>query len=305
MTLNAQPLRIGLIGLDTSHAPAFTRSLNDSTSAEYVPGGRVVCAFPGGSPDVEASRTRVEGYTRELKEKWNIEIVSDIPTLISKVDAVILNSVDGRVHLQQVRPVLQAHKPVFIDKPMAASVKEVKEIFRLADQYQTPCFSASSLRFLDGFYQTVQNKSLGAILGCEAFSPVSYEPHHPDLVWYGIHGIEMLFTALGPECVKIQRIQQADADVVIGVWQDGRVGIFRGLRNGAKDYGATLYGDKSIAHFELGKGSVYKNLLIQIIEFFRTGQSPVPREQTIAMFTFMEAADKSKKQSGKWITLRP
>lgn len=305
MTLNAQPLRIGLIGLDTSHAPAFTRSLNDSTSAEYVPGGRVVCAFSGGSPDVEASRTRVEGYTRELKEKWNIEIVSDIPTLISKVDAVILNSVDGRVHLQQVRPVLQAHKPVFIDKPMAAGVKEVKEIFRLADQYQTPCFSASSLRFLDGFYEAVQNKTLGKILGCEAFSPASYEPHHPDLVWYGIHGIEMLFTALGPECVKIQRVQQADADVVIGVWQDGRVGVFRGLRNGAKDYGATLYGEKSIAHFELGKGSVYKNLLTQIIEFFRTGKSPVPREETIAMFTYMEAADKSKKQSGKWITLRP
>jgi len=304
MTAYSQPIRIGLIGLDTSHAPAFTHLLNDSTSADHVSGGRVVCAYPGGSKDFESSYTRVEGYTKELQEKWHIEIVNEIPTLIQKVDAVILTSLDGRVHLEQVRPVLQARKPVFVDKPMAASLKDVQEIFRLADQYHTPCFSASSLRYLDGFYEAVRDQSLGVIRGCDAFSPATMAVGHPDLVYYGIHAVEMLFTALGPDCEEIQRVHQEDTDIVIGRWQGGRLGIFRGLRSGAKDYGATLYGEQGIAQFKMGKGSAYKNLLIEIMTFFRTGQEPVPRAETLSMFAFMEAADVSKKKPGKWIKIK-
>jgi predicted dehydrogenase len=305
MNLVAQPLRIGLIGLDTSHAPAFTRSLNDTTYEDYVPGGRVVCAFSGGSPDVEASYTRVEGFTKEIKEQWGVEIVKNIATLLKKVDAVILTSVDGRVHLEQVRPVLQAHKPVFIDKPMAASLNDVQEIFRIADQFKTPCFSASSLRFLDGFHKSLQNKSLGDIIGCDAYSPATLEPHHPDLIWYGIHGVEMLFAAMGPDCESVQRIGNEDTDLVIGLWKNGRIGVFRGMRSGHKSYGATLFGEKGIAYYEMGKGSAYKNLLMEIMSFFRSGISPVPQLETLAMFAFMEAADASKKQQGAWIKLKP
>ncbi len=304
MTFAAQPIRIGLIGLDTSHAPYFCRSFNDSSFAEHVAGGRVVCAFKGGSPDIESSRTRIDGFTQEVQQKWGVEIVDDIPALLQKVDAVIVTSVDGRVHLQQVRPVLTAHKPVFIDKPMAASLPDVQEIFRLADHYQTPCFSASSLRFLKEFYTAMQEQSLGAVLGCEAYSPATIEPHHPDLVWYGIHGVEMLFTAMGPHCTGVQRVYEQDTDLVIGKWQDGRIATFRGLRSGHKGYGITVYGEKNIGQYCVTDGAPYQNLLQNVIEFFKTGKSPVPREETLAMFAFMEAADSSKKQNGAWIPLK-
>lgn len=299
-----KPLKIGLIGLDTSHAPAFTKSLNDSTSPDYVPGGVVVCAFAGGSPDVEASATRVQGFTKEIHEKWNVEIVPDIPSLIAKVDAVILHSVDGRVHLQQVQPVLAAHKPVFIDKPMAASLHDVKEIFSLADKYDTPCFSSSSLRYLDAFYQALQNKTLGVVFGCDAYSPATLEPHHPDMMWYGIHGIEMLFAAMGPECQQVKRIHEDGVDIIIGQWSNGRLGQFRGIRDGHKSYGVTVFGEKGTQSFQYGTGSLYKPLLQQVMNFFRTGTSPVPQEETIAMFAFMEAADKSKNQHGQWVKIK-
>src|SRR5262249_52493194 len=112
-------IRVGVIGLDTSHVTAFTGVLNNPKASGRLAGVRVVAAFPGGSPDVESSRTRVEGFTNTLREKYGVEIVDSIEALLPKVDAVLLESVDGRPHLKQVVPVLKARKPVFIDKPVA------------------------------------------------------------------------------------------------------------------------------------------------------------------------------------------
>ena len=299
-----KPIRVGLIGLDTSHAPAFTRILNDSKSDNYVSGARVVCAYPGGSPDVEASYTRIDRFTSQIRDEFKVEIVQDIPTLLKKVDAVIINSVDGRVHLEQVKPVIAAKKPVFIDKPMAASLDDVQEIFRLANQAGVPCFSSSSLRFLEGIRESLADTSLGKVVGCHVYGPSSLEPHHPDLFWYGIHGVEMLFTVMGPECVSASRVHTEGTDVVTGKWKDGRLGTFRGIREGKSDYGMTIFFEKEVRHIERGKGSLYKKLLVEIINFFKTGKSPVPQEETLAIFAFMEAADKSKENNGKVILLK-
>ncbi|MFN3487200.1 MAG: Gfo/Idh/MocA family oxidoreductase, partial [Planctomycetota bacterium] len=188
------PLRLGMIGLDTSHVIAFTQLLNDPKNPNHVPGARVVCGFKGGSPDVEASRTRVDNYTRQLQEKFGIEIVDSIEELCRKVDAVMIMSVDGRPHLEQARPVFAARKRLFIDKPLAGSLRDAREIARLARESATPFFSASSLRFADSVTRTQSDPALGRILGCDAFSPATLEPHHPDLFWYGVHGVEILFS---------------------------------------------------------------------------------------------------------------
>ncbi|MCI0391928.1 MAG: gfo/Idh/MocA family oxidoreductase, partial [Acidobacteria bacterium] len=116
-TAQTQEIKVGIIGLDTSHVTAFTKLLNDKSDHNHIPGARVVAAFKGGSPDVEASRTRIDRFTAELKDKWGVEIVGSIEELCKKVDAVLLESVDGRPHLNQVRPVFAAKKRVFIDKP--------------------------------------------------------------------------------------------------------------------------------------------------------------------------------------------
>ncbi len=297
-----QELRIGMIGLDTSHAPAFTRLLNDSTNEHFMPNARVVCAFPGGSPDVEASATRVERFTQQVAD-YGVEIVPDIPAMLDKVDAVILTSVDGRVHLEQVRHVIAAGKPVYIDKPMAASLADVKEIFRLANEANVPCFSASSLRFFPELQNALNDKSLGKVIGCDAYSPAKLEPHHPDLMWYGIHGVEILFAAMGAECQTVSRTFTEDTDLVVGTWPDGRIGTFRGIREGKARYGATLFFENGVLNVEPNTGSLYVFLMHEILEFFRTGNSPVPQKETIAMFAFMEAADSSKEKQGAAISI--
>src|SRR5205807_1877447 len=109
-----RPLRAGIIGLDTSHVAAFTKVLNDPNAKGDLAGIRVVAAYPGGSPDVASSRDRVAGFTRQLRDEFKVEIVDSVDALLGKVDVVLLESVDGRKHLEQAEPVLRARKPVFI-----------------------------------------------------------------------------------------------------------------------------------------------------------------------------------------------
>jgi predicted dehydrogenase len=299
-----KPIKVGLIGLDTSHAPAFTKLLNDATDEDYVPGAKVVAAFAGGSPDVEASYTRVEKYTEQIHDTYQVEIVPSIEELLKKVDAVILTSVDGQVHLAQVKPVITAGKPVFIDKPMAASLDDVLQIFKLAEEKKVPCWSASSLRFYPELQAAIKDTTMGRILGCEAYSPAKLEPHHPDLFWYGIHGVEILFTIMGPDIKSVTRVYTEGADLVTGVWQDGRLASFRGTREGKGKYGAIIYYENGVKLVEPGLGSLYKPLLSEIVQFFKTGKAPIEPAETIDIFKFMDAAQKSKDNGNQTIVIK-
>ncbi|MFN4259711.1 MAG: Gfo/Idh/MocA family protein [Gemmataceae bacterium] len=298
---NAQPLRAGIIGLDTSHVIAFTRLLNDPNAKGELAGVRVVAAYPGGSPDIPASRDRLEGYTTQLRDKFGVEIVPTIEDLLKKVDVVLLESVDGRPHLRQVIPVLKARKPVFIDKPVAGSLADAVAIYELAKQYDTPCFSSSSLRFAPGILGMRHDPKVGEVLGCDAYGPCSLEEHHPDLFWYGIHGVETLFTIMGTGCAKVSRAHTKDYDFVTGVWNDGRIGTFRGIRKGKSGYGATVFGTQGIA--PSGGYGGYEPLVVEICRFFRTGKPPVSAAETLEIFAFMEAADESKRQGGAPVSI--
>ncbi|MBX7074490.1 MAG: Gfo/Idh/MocA family oxidoreductase [Pirellulales bacterium] len=296
----AKPLRAGIIGLDTSHVIAFTKVLNRDEQTPEFAGVRVVAAYPGGSQDVESSHTRVEGYTREMKE-MGVQIVDSIDQLLKLVDVVLLESVDGRPHLKQAEPVIQAGKPLFIDKPAAGSLADVIAIFRLAAEHKVPCFSSSSLRFSPGILGMRDNEEVGDVLGCAVYSPCHLEPHHPDLFWYGVHGVEMLFTIMGTGCESVVRTHADGADVVTGVWKGGRIGSYRGLRDGAADYGGVVFGSKKIA--PTGSYAGYEPLVAEIVKFFKTGNPPVSADETIEIFAFMEAADESKRQGGKPVTI--
>jgi hypothetical protein len=291
----AADLRIGIIGCDTSHCTEFTRRFNDANDKNFVPGGKVVAAFKGGSADIEESASRVDGYTKQLEEKYGVKIVGSIEELCTLVDVVMLESVDGRPHLQQALPVLKAKKTLFIDKPVAGSLADAVEIFRLAKEYHVPVFSASSLRY----YPTVselKNAKIGELKGAISTGPAHLESHHPDLFWYGIHPTEALFTIMGKGCESVVRTSTADTDVVTGIWSGGRVGTLRGIRNAAAPYRLTLFGSKSVIAEPL-KGD-YTPFLREVMKFFQTGIAPVSPEETLEIYAFMEAADESKREGG-------
>lgn len=291
---HAQGLRAGIIGLDTSHAIAFTKALNaEQPAAEYA-GVRVTVAYPKGSPDIESSTKRVPGYIDQVKA-MGVEIVDSIDELLKKCDVVFLETNDGRPHLEQALPVFKAGKRVFIDKPVAGSLAQCVALYEAAEHYKTPMFSASSLRYTKKMAELGNGKN-GPVVGAETYSPCALEPTHPDLFWYGIHGVETLFTLMGPDCEKVVRVSTPGTDVVVGTWKGGRVGSFRGNRESTHGYGGTVFFKKKIEQIDDYGG--YGMLLEEIVKFFKSGIAPVSAEETIAIFAFMEAADESKRQNG-------
>lgn len=296
----ADVIKIGIVGADSSHAVAFTKSFHNPTPAPGLEGFKVVAVFPQASPDIENNIKRLPGYVEDLK-KLGVEVVDSMDAMLAKVDAVLVESNDGRPHYQQALPALKAGKRVFIDKPLAASLAEGMAIFDAARKYNTAVFSASSLRYMESAQQVV-NGSVGKVLGADTYSPCALEKTHPDIFWYGIHGVETLYTVMGPGCKSVSRTHTNDTDVLVGSWEDGRIGTFRGIRSGKSGYGGTVFGEKASAILGPFKG--YEPLVVQIAEFFRTGKSPVAEAETLEILAFMEAADESKRKGGKPVELK-
>ena len=297
----AEDLRIGLIGLDTSHVIAFTKIINDPKATGPLAKAKVVAAFKGGSRDIPSSADRIDKYTETLTNEYGLKLYPTIAELCKNVDAIMLESVDGRPKVRQAIPVIDAGLPLFIDKPMAGSLADVIFIFDYAKKKGVPIFSSSSLRY-GKTNQAIRHGSIGIVTRAEVHSPCSLEVHHPDLFWYGVHGCESLFTVMGPGCQSVVRRTTADGKIeVVGTWkgvQTNRIGIFRE----GKGYGGKAKGTKGES--EAGGYDGYAPLVVEAVKMFQTGKVPVGAQETIEMFAFMAAADESKRRGGKPVTIQ-
>ena len=287
--------RVGMIGLDTGHSVAFTKSLNDPLAGNRYRGYKVVAAYPKGTDNILDWKNRIPEFTDEIKNQ-GVEIVDSIEDMLEKVDVVLLTTIDGNKHLEQALPVFKAGKPMFIDKPFAGSLSDAIAIVEAARQYDVPMFSSSSLRYVDGGKEISGGGEIGKVIGVNAYSPAPIEEHHPDLFWYGVHGVEILFTVMGTGCQRVQRTFTEGSDVVVGIWDDDRIGCFRGIREGKRGYGGTVFGEDGISEVDEYQG--YNPLLEKIAEFFDTGVVPVSADETLEIFAFMQAADESKIKGG-------
>ena len=292
------PVRIGIIGLDTSHSTAFTELINGGKEA-WAEGFKVVAAYPYGSQTIESSYKRIPEYTEKVKQ-YGVKIVDSIAALLDEVDCVLLETNDGRVHLEQAVEVFKAGKICFIDKPIGATLGEAIAIYDMAERYNVPIFSSSALRY-SPINQQLRNGELGEVIGADCYSPHSVEPTHPDFGFYGIHGVETLYTILGPGCQAVNRVSTEQGDVVTGYWADDRIGTFRAIVKGPHIYGGTAYTDKKVV---IAGGYVgYKVLLEQVLKFFKTGVAPVSKDETLEIFAFMRASNLSRERGGAMVTL--
>jgi hypothetical protein len=292
---STERLRVGLIGLDTSHAIQFTRRLNDETYENHVPGAVVVAGYRGGSPDIESSVSRLDEYTEQLQGEYGVTIYDTIEELCANVDVVMVESLDGRPHLEQVKRVLAAGKTMFVDKPVAGTLGDALEIYRLAEEAGVPLFSASSLRWYPGVV-TVAEADVGEVRGAVSWGPASTEEHHPTLFWYGIHPTEALFTVLGPGCESVVATETESVMVVTGLWKGGKVGTLHGIKEGKRGYKVVKFGETGIV--EQSSGGDYTPMIREVVDFFRTGEAPVGAEVTLEIYAFMEAADESVRRGG-------
>ena len=290
-------IKAGMVGLDTSHAVAFAGVFKRHPEWRV----KIVAAFPEASKDMpKASAARCPNYTERLR-KDGVKIVASMDELLKLVDAVLIESVDGRPHLRQARPAFKAGKPVFIDKPFTAGLADAREILKLSKETGVPFLSSSCVRFQPEIARFRTDPVVGKLTKAQGSSPMHTEPHHPDLFWYGIHGVEALYTVMGRGCLSVQRKAEPALDITTGKWKDGRIGVFRGVRKGSYRPLVKVWGTKGEA--ESKGGYNYNGLCEAIAKFFHTRQAPIDPLETLEIIEFMTAAQLSKERGGAEVTL--
>jgi predicted dehydrogenase len=297
-------LRIGIVGLDTSHVEVFAKLLNDPENPNRVLGGRLVVGYPGGSADFEKSASRVDGYTDLLASKFGVEMVDSPEAVAEASDAVLLTSVDGRVHLEQFSRMAPFKKPTFIDKPFAVSGKDASAIAALAEKVGTPVMSASGLRFAEALTALLAERP-DRISGADFTGPMEIEPTQGAFFWYGVHLVEALYQTLGSGCREVQVTTSDAHDVAVGLWEDGRIGTVRGFRNDQYYFRGVIHTGMGDVFLDLDAGAKPKHvhLLTKIMEFFRSSVSPIKLSETVEAISFLEAADESR-VTGRKVNLR-
>ncbi len=297
------PIRIGIIGLDTSHVAAFSELLNTSSHAFHVKGGLVTAAYPGGSADFERSHKRVPVFAEQLKDKYGVEIVETPEAVAGICDAILLESADGRVHLDQFRKIAPYGKPTFIDKPLAVSSGDARSIVQLAEKFKVPLMSASALRYADALTSILGDDAKDTIFGADFFGPMEFEITQPGLFWYGIHIAEMLYAALGKGCFRVTVSTHDNFDVVTGMWRDGRAGSIRSSRPGGH-FGGVIHRSKGPRFVDVDSSPkpFYASLLEHVIAMFQRGVSPIDMDETLEIIRFIEAANESR-TTGKSVDL--
>lgn len=299
-----RPLRIGLVGLDTSHVEGFAAHFNGPEGPDHVPGGRIVAAFAGGSPDFALSVGRVEAYTRKLREDYGAAILGSPRQVAEAVDAVLLTSVDGRVHRAQFAEIAPLRRPVFINKPFATTHADARAIADLARVHRTPVFGSSSLRFAEELAAALADPSDGAVVGADFSGPLKLEPTQPGFFWYGVHSADMLYAALGPGCAAVRVIRDADHEVAVGRWRDGRLGVLRGHRTGNGGFAGVLHRARRSRWIDASAGRApAARLAAAVMAFFQGGRPPVPLAETVELVRFLEAANESRESGGREVAL--
>jgi predicted dehydrogenase len=308
---SAEPVRVGILGIDNYQSLAFTQVWHKPPEDNPDAGGlKVVAAWRGGSPDIEETLVDIERWEPHLT-KHGVTMEDSIDAVLQKCDAVMIMSIDGRAHLKVAEQALKAGKPTYIGRPMAASLEDVIAIFDLAKKYDTPVFSCSQHRYSPGFIGMRNHPEVGEVIGCNVFGGCPTVDHHPDLFWHAVHSFDTLYTIMGPGAVSVTRARTDDAELITGIWKDGRIGSYRGIRRGALKYSATVFGDKGVAPAGIygyaapvngvvpkGRYMGYEALATEIAKFYKTRKLPIEPSETIELFGFMEAAHESHRRGG-------
>lgn len=307
------PVRLGILGVDNYQSVAFTQLFHDPKATGDLQGIRVVAAWPGTvSEDIPESVANLAKWEKSLAD-FQVKIVPSVREVLDNCDGVLVMPLDGRKHRELAEAAMKAGKRVYVGRPLAADFPEAHALLKLARETKAPLWTSSQHRFSPGFIGMRNHPEVGAVIGCDVYGGCPTVPHHSELVWHALHGIETLFTIMGTGCVSVQSVSTPTAEAVTGVWGDGRLGTFRGIKTGAVKYSATVFGDKGVSiagvygHGVPVKGVAplndkymgYEGIAIELAKFFKGGAAPVSLDETREIFAFMEAAQLSKQRGGQ------
>lgn len=298
------PLKIGLIGLDTSHVAAFTKIFNDASYEFHIPGAKVTCAWPGGSPDLEVSHSRVDKFTAQLQGDFNVKILPSPEDVAREADLVFITAVDGRAHRELFEKTAFAGKPTFIDKPFAATLEDAQAIVDLAAEKKIPLATCSSLRFSDKLTDALKDAAADdPAFGVDVFGPMQTQPELPGLLWYGVHAIEMMVRVMGTGAKTVQTVTTEGHDLVTVTFDDGRIASYHGMRGVHNRFGLLIHRKSGVQFVDASAFDApwYYSMLKELLPAFAKGESAVPVKDSLTVMQIIDAANRSRESQGKAI----
>ena len=287
-------LSIGIIGLDTSHSIEFPRRMQapDCETKLRVPGMRAkTCLrFPTRFTDEEILDRR-----QAQLEAWGVIVTRDLDKALEGCDAFMIEINDPALHLEWFEKCARAGKPVFIDKPLADSSANGREIVRIARRNHIPLFSASSLRFVGALADACTAMPNPVLVS--TYGPLGKAPAGSSIVWYGVHAFEMLQRALGRGAEEVRTHRDALGVTCIVGYPDARRGIVE-LTEKSGIYGGCLRTLETSVPFVVEMHHAYTEQLVDVLAFFRGGEPSLQLEDTLEVMALLDAAERSL-QSGK------
>lgn len=312
-------MRIGAIGIDSSHTPVFTNRINAlhkegktkcQVTAFWDPGHHE-WQHPAGP---EQSAKDVAKW-REDTLKEGAKQVNSIDELLSQVDGVMVLNINGHRHLELAVPSLAKGMPTYIDKPLTCSIDQAKALLAMSRQYKARAYSASSLRFITEIPK-IDKEKVGNIVAIDAFGNGEVLDMMPDLWHYGCHSIEMVdaimlhFGQSGPgkhAAKRVSAVKTGNATsgyhLIDIEYHDGKLARIRMDRNGAWAFGATIHGTKGIAQFVVDFAPVYSRLVEGMVRFFEGGEAPVDLRAIVESVAIMQLGNESIARGGEWVEI--
>ena len=285
-----KPLKIAIVGLDTSHSVALPKLMNDPECPAdmHIDGLKAVTCLR-----FETPFQNKEGLDKrqEQLEGWGVKVTENFEVAVADCDAIMLEINDPAYHLDYFSRVAAMGKPVFLDKPLAGNLADGRAILALARQHQTRVWSGSSLPFSPPLVDAVA-KMEGEILLGHCFGALGNAPAGDSLIWYGVHSFEMMQRLMGTGAEQVRASDNGVSVVSVVNYPNNRRGVIESTRS-AWRYGGRVQTAKQLAFFEVDSSKLYYNLLLAVKAFFLGGPAPVSLEQTFEGLAMMVAARQS------------
>lgn len=278
-------LKVGFVdySLANFHANKFLELFRGDLKHHQV---EVVCGY-GLVEDAS------QAWAREKGVAW-----ADSPEAVAEqVDAVLLLAPDNsEVHLDLARRVFPASKPTYVDKTFADSIQMAEQMIDLSQQHGTPIFSSSALRFAPALAQFMEQEAAAKALDAAGQGPAEW-------LRYGIHTVEPLVTLFGADLKRLRTGAQGALMRVELEWNDGRTGLATVNGYGGVDFGMRVTTSEGSQWLDLNDSRFYNGLVDKMAGFLKTGESPVPIQDTLMVITILERALESRKRDGAWVSL--
>ncbi len=290
----ADIFRLGVIGVDSSHLPEFTRrikALNESGESRC----KVTALWDPGNHDLPNAPT-----WKKQAEEMGVSPIASCDAMLDQVEGVLVLAVNGNKHAALARAALERGLPTYIDKPLTCDLNQARQLLAMARKSSARCYSASSLRFAAEI-ESIKRGALGKLHAIDAFGPGELHESMAGLFFYGVHTIDMVDAIWGPGVKRVSAIHMSDRDLLDLEYNDGRYARLRMERKGSYDFGATVHGEKGLTQFKVDFADVYNRLVKGMVRFFAGGPAPAAMRDIVENVAVMEAGNQSMSRDGAWV----